>query len=394
MRCVSTRVLPDPAPASTSSGPVPCVTASRWGGFSPSSSCSARAALRSAPPLRARALGSSAVRPRRSAASPPAGFWPCPRRSGRTSPACLRSLPVRSATSRSSSPMRSASPLQRVGDRVRQVQPVGVRALRPASLDPHRVARVADHGRVRRARRGSTTEFAPTLAPWPTVIGPSSFAPEPIVTLSSTVGCRLPRGEAGAAERDALVERHAVADLRRLADHDARAVVDEEVAARSWPPGGSRFRSRSGSRSTAARGTSGTSGLVQRVRDRGARGSRARRGRSSRISTVPTPRARPGRGRARRRRPRAARAPRVRVADSPSCRGSLAHLAARGRERLRAPAPPPVRPSSACSRPRSRAPRRRSSMPPRASAPPRAVAAATSWPSRIASASAASRSTG
>ena len=39
----------------------------------------------------------------------------------------------------------------------------------------------------------TTTVFAPTFAPWPTVIGPSSFAPEPIVTLSSTVGWRLPR---------------------------------------------------------------------------------------------------------------------------------------------------------------------------------------------------------
>ncbi len=35
--------------------------------------------------------------------------------------------------------------------------------------------------------------------------------------------------EAGAAERHALIERHAVADLGRLADHDAGAVVDEEV---------------------------------------------------------------------------------------------------------------------------------------------------------------------
>jgi hypothetical protein len=38
-----------------------------------------------------------------------------------------------------------------------------------------------------------TTVFAPTLAPWPTTTGPSSFAPEPIVTSSWTVGWRLPR---------------------------------------------------------------------------------------------------------------------------------------------------------------------------------------------------------
>src|SRR4051812_19151493 len=36
MRWVSTRVLPDPAPATMSSGPSWCRTASRWTGFSPS----------------------------------------------------------------------------------------------------------------------------------------------------------------------------------------------------------------------------------------------------------------------------------------------------------------------------------------------------------------------
>src|SRR3954468_4678640 len=44
MRCVSTRVLPDPAPASTSSGPPGCSTASRWGGLSPSRRLSRRSA--------------------------------------------------------------------------------------------------------------------------------------------------------------------------------------------------------------------------------------------------------------------------------------------------------------------------------------------------------------
>ena len=37
-----------------------------------------------------------------------------------------------------------------------------------------------------------TTLLAPIFEPWPTVIGPSSLAPEPIVTLSWTVGWRLP----------------------------------------------------------------------------------------------------------------------------------------------------------------------------------------------------------
>ena len=37
-----------------------------------------------------------------------------------------------------------------------------------------------------------TTALAPILEPWPTRIGPSSLAPEPIVTFCSTVGWRLP----------------------------------------------------------------------------------------------------------------------------------------------------------------------------------------------------------
>src|ERR1700674_879323 len=41
MRAVSTRVLPLPAPAKIRSGPSPCVTASRWGGFRRSSRASA-----------------------------------------------------------------------------------------------------------------------------------------------------------------------------------------------------------------------------------------------------------------------------------------------------------------------------------------------------------------
>ena len=41
----------------------------------------------------------------------------------------------------------------------------------------------------------------------------------------------LAGGEARAAERDALVERDVVADRRRLPDHDARAVVDEQALA-------------------------------------------------------------------------------------------------------------------------------------------------------------------
>jgi hypothetical protein len=43
MRWVSTRVLPDPAPATISSGVPACTTASRWRGLSPSSSAAPRA---------------------------------------------------------------------------------------------------------------------------------------------------------------------------------------------------------------------------------------------------------------------------------------------------------------------------------------------------------------
>ena len=43
IRWVSTRVLPDPAPATISSGDPACATASTWRGFNPSSSAAPRA---------------------------------------------------------------------------------------------------------------------------------------------------------------------------------------------------------------------------------------------------------------------------------------------------------------------------------------------------------------
>src|SRR3954451_5752597 len=55
IRCVSTRVLPDPAPASTSSGPSGCVTASRCGGFNPASRSSTAAASGTEPRIRSAA---------------------------------------------------------------------------------------------------------------------------------------------------------------------------------------------------------------------------------------------------------------------------------------------------------------------------------------------------
>src|SRR3954451_5730818 len=52
IRWVSTRVLPEPAPARTSSGPSGCVTASRCGGFNPASRSSRAAASGTAPRIR------------------------------------------------------------------------------------------------------------------------------------------------------------------------------------------------------------------------------------------------------------------------------------------------------------------------------------------------------
>src|SRR4051794_15908805 len=51
MRWVSTRVLPEPAPARISSGPSPCSTASRCGGFRPPRSWSARLVVSGIPPI-------------------------------------------------------------------------------------------------------------------------------------------------------------------------------------------------------------------------------------------------------------------------------------------------------------------------------------------------------
>ena len=57
MRCVSTRVLPEPAPATMSSGPSVWVTASAWTGLSPSRSGSSGGLMRHPtyrPPVTAR----------------------------------------------------------------------------------------------------------------------------------------------------------------------------------------------------------------------------------------------------------------------------------------------------------------------------------------------------
>ena len=74
----------------------------------------------------------------------------------------------------------------------------------------------------------------------------------------------LPALEAGAAQRDPLVDGHAGADLGGLADHHARAVVDEELLAD--PRRRVDLDPRDGARRVGERGGSERHpGLVQRV---------------------------------------------------------------------------------------------------------------------------------
>ena len=64
--------------------------------------------------------------------------------------------------------------------------------------------------------------FPPITEPRPMVIRPRIVAPEVAVLV-----CR----EAARAKRDRLVDAHAVADDRGLADDDAGTVIDEEAFA-------------------------------------------------------------------------------------------------------------------------------------------------------------------
>ena len=96
------------------------------------------------------------------------------------------------AASSSSAQPRPRQLADRVGDRVGQVDPVGVGALGPLCRRPSTTCPGLPTTVLFGGTSLMTTLLAPIFAPWPTVIGPSSFAPEPIVTLSSTVGWRLP----------------------------------------------------------------------------------------------------------------------------------------------------------------------------------------------------------
>ncbi len=66
-----------------------------------------------------------------------------------------------------------------------------------------------------------TTVLAPTFAPLPTVIGPSSLAPGSDGDEVLEGRMALAALKAGAPEGHALVERHAVADFGGLPDDDA-----------------------------------------------------------------------------------------------------------------------------------------------------------------------------
>ena len=84
-----------------------------------------------------------------------------------------------------------------------------------------------------RARRRSPPHWRRSARAAPTMIGPSTCAPEPMITLSLDRRVALAGdavGRVGAAQGDVLVDGDVVADLGGLADHD-EAVVDEEIAA-------------------------------------------------------------------------------------------------------------------------------------------------------------------
>ena len=194
-----------------------------------------RAAAGSAPRGAAPRAAAVSRRPQRCAVVvgtrpyPRPGSGPGPGAAGGPRPAPCARCRSGPRPARSSSPIRSASPRRAsaTGSGRCSQSVSGPSGLRPSTRTgwPGLPTTVVFGG-----TSWITTEFAPTLAPWPTVIGPSSLAPDADrdVVLDGRVA--LAGGEAGAAQRDALEQGHAVADLRRLAHHDAGAVVHEEVA--------------------------------------------------------------------------------------------------------------------------------------------------------------------
>ena len=167
---------------------------------------------------------------------PPAGLGPRAARSGRESSSAAAAGSIvagstpRSASARSSAPMRLARPLiaSAIGSGRWTQSASGPSGRRPST-------RTGWPGLPTTVEFGGTswitTVLAPIFEPWP--IGDRAeqlrARADRDVVLHGRVA--LAGGEAGAAERDALVERDVVADLRRLADHDAHPVVDEEALA-------------------------------------------------------------------------------------------------------------------------------------------------------------------
>ena len=134
-----------------------------------------------------------------------------------------------------------------------------------APVDADGVARVADHRGVGRDV-GDHDAVGADLGAVADRDRPEQLGarPDRHVVLHGRVA--LAGGEARAAERHALIERDVVADLRRLADHDADAVVDEQAVAdlrgRMDLDAGHRAR-----RQRDRAGDERDAGIVQRVGD-------------------------------------------------------------------------------------------------------------------------------
>ena len=209
----------------------------------------------------------SPCRWRGSGEGPGSGEWPSlgerpgsgERRSERTS----ASPPASAASSRAEMP--AGQSLDRIGDRVGKMHPVGIRPLGATALNADRMPRVPDHGGVRRHVVDDHAVGADlrtmTDVDWAEQLGSRS---DRHVVLNA--GMTFAGGEAGAAERDALVQGDVVANLGCLANHHAHAVVDEEAVAN--PGGGMNFDpgQRTGQRGNGA-GQQGDPGAVERVGD-------------------------------------------------------------------------------------------------------------------------------
>ena len=167
---------------------------------------------------------------------------------------------------RSSAPMRLASPLiaSAIGSG-RWIQSAsGPSGRRPSTRTGW--PGVADHGRVGRHVVDDHAVGADLRAvadrDRPEQLGARA---DRDVVLDGRVA--LAGREAGAAERHALVERDVVADLGRLADHHAHAVVDEEARRRSRAAGWISMPVSVRDAVASARGASGMPPSCRRVGD-------------------------------------------------------------------------------------------------------------------------------